>query len=133
MSFMLDTNICSAHLKRPAGLMHRFTQYSGRLFVSTVVLGELYAWAFCRPNPGILIKLIEDDLLPDVKVLDFDTDCALTFGQLRGTLQHAGISVSHVDQMIAAVVLVHNLTLVTNNTADFINIPNLQLDDWLTP
>jgi hypothetical protein len=26
MSFLLDTNIVSAHLRRPAGLAHRFTQ-----------------------------------------------------------------------------------------------------------
>jgi hypothetical protein len=30
---LLDTNICSAHLKRPAGLMHRFIQHSGRLHI----------------------------------------------------------------------------------------------------
>ena len=35
--------------------------------------------------------------------------------------------------MIAAVALLHNLTLVTNNTADFQKIPGLRLDDWLTP
>jgi len=43
MSFLLDTNICSEHLKRPSGLVHRFIQHSGRLHISTVVLGELYA------------------------------------------------------------------------------------------
>jgi predicted nucleic acid-binding protein len=35
--------------------------------------------------------------------------------------------------MIAAVSLVHNLTLITNNTADFQNISGLRLDNWLTP
>ena len=29
MSFLLDTNILSAHLRRPAGLVHRFVQHSG--------------------------------------------------------------------------------------------------------
>jgi tRNA(fMet)-specific endonuclease VapC len=38
-----------------------------------------------------------------------------------------------VDLMIGCVALVHNLTLVTHNTADFQNIPGLRLDDWLTP
>lgn len=35
--------------------------------------------------------------------------------------------------MIASALLVHNLTLVTHNTADFRHIPGLRLDDWLIP
>ena len=46
MSHLLDTNICSAHFRRPGGLAHRFLQYAGRLFVPTVVLGELYTGAY---------------------------------------------------------------------------------------
>ena len=33
MSFLLDTDTCSAHLKRPSGLMHRFMQHSGGLYI----------------------------------------------------------------------------------------------------
>ena len=32
VSFLLDTNILSAHLRRPAGLAHRFFQHAGRLY-----------------------------------------------------------------------------------------------------
>lgn len=42
MSFLLDTNICSAHMSRPAGLMHRFQQHGGQLYVPTIVFAELY-------------------------------------------------------------------------------------------
>ncbi len=133
MSFLLDTDICSAHLKRPAGLMHRFMQHSGRLHIPTMVLGELYAWAYHRQNPSSLIRLIENDLLPDVAVLDFDSRCAKEFGRLRGLLLQQGLSGSRVDVMIASVALVHDLTLVTHNTADYQNIPQLRLDDWLKP
>jgi tRNA(fMet)-specific endonuclease VapC len=38
-----------------------------------------------------------------------------------------------VDLMIGSIALLHNLTLVTHNTADFQNIPGLRLDDWLKP
>ena len=51
MSFLLDTNIISEHLKRPSGTFHRFLRHSGRLAVPTIVLGELYAWAYGRPGP----------------------------------------------------------------------------------
>ena len=132
MSHLLDTNICSAHFRRPSGLAHRFIQYGGGLFVPTVVLGELYAGAYHIGDPGPLLQKIAD-LLNDVQVLDFDHDCAEQFGKVRGCLLQQGISVPTADLMIAAVALVHNLTLVTNNTADFQNIPGLRLEDWLTP
>jgi tRNA(fMet)-specific endonuclease VapC len=45
MSFLLDTNICSSHIRRPAGLAHRFMQHSSRLWMSSIVLAELYAGA----------------------------------------------------------------------------------------
>jgi tRNA(fMet)-specific endonuclease VapC len=38
-----------------------------------------------------------------------------------------------MDLMIASVALVHNLTLITHNTADYQHIPGLRLDDWLVP
>jgi tRNA(fMet)-specific endonuclease VapC len=132
MNHLLDTNICAAHFRRPAGLAHRFFQYGGGLFVPTVVLGELYAGAYHLPNPVPLLQQITD-LLQDVQVLDFNHASAEQFGKVRGGLLQKGISVPTADLMIAAVALVHNLTLVTNNTADFQNIPGLRLDDWLTP
>jgi hypothetical protein len=41
VSFLLDTNILAAHLRRPAGLAHRFFQFSGRLYTSGV--GSLFS------------------------------------------------------------------------------------------
>ncbi len=133
MSFLLDTNICSAHFRRPAGLAHRFMQYSGRLFVPTIVLGELFAWAYRRDDPKPLLKFIKGDLLLDVAVLDFDSSCAEEYGRRRGQLLRQGMPVGEPDVMIAAVALVHGLTLVTHNTVDFQHIPGLRLDDWLAP
>ena len=132
MSFLLDTNICSAHLNRPSGLAHRFIQHGGGLFISTVVLGELFAGAHHSTDPLRLIAKI-NDLLLDVGVLDFDSVCAEQFGKTRGSLLSKGISVPTADLMIAATALVHDFTLVTHNAFDFRNIPDLLLVDWLVP
>jgi len=35
--------------------------------------------------------------------------------------------------IIAATALLHNLTLVTHNSQDFLNIPGLRMADWLSP
>jgi tRNA(fMet)-specific endonuclease VapC len=132
MNFLLDTDICSAHMRRPAKLSHRFIQYTGQLAISTVTLAELYAGAYRHSQATRLLNLIAE-LLQEVQVVDFDSVCAERFGQVRGTLLQQGVSVPTADLMIASASLVHNLTLVTHNTADFKNIPGLRLDDWLTP
>jgi tRNA(fMet)-specific endonuclease VapC len=133
MSFLLDTNIVSFHLKRPRGLTHRFVQHSGRLYISSIALAELCVWAFGKAKPAATLSAIEAMLRKEVNRLDFDDDCAKKFGQVRADLIRRGVSVGPLDLLIASVALVYDLTLVTNNTADFQNIPGLRLEDWLTP
>ena len=132
MKFLLDTNICSAHMRRPARLAHRFIQYVGQLAIPTIVLGELYAGAYRHSNRTRLLALI-GDLLRELQVLDFDAACAEQFGRVRGQNLRQGISFASADLMIASVALIHDLTLVTNNTVDFQQIPGLRLEDWLSP
>ncbi len=88
--------------------------------------------AYNHPRPDRLLLLI-GDLLPEVTVLDFDQACAREFGKVKGDLLRKGVSIPDVDLMIGTAALVHDLTLVTHNTADFQNIPGLRLEDWLAP
>lgn len=41
MSFVVDTDTCSAYIKGHALVYNRFGQYAGRLYISIVTLGEL--------------------------------------------------------------------------------------------
>jgi tRNA(fMet)-specific endonuclease VapC len=131
MSYLLDTDTCSYHVKTPSGLMHRFIQHSGGLYLPTIALAELYAWAYRRANPARLLGAIAKDILADVTVLDFDSACAEQFGIIRGWQLQQGIQVAAPDLMVASVALVHNLTLVTHNITDYKNVPGLRLDDWI--
>ncbi len=131
MSFLLDTNILSAHIRRPSGLAHRFFQHSGRLYTSSLCLGELYVWAYRRPDPGPMIASIEKLLQQEVSAVPFDNDCARQFGLVRVDMRRQGIEADSMDLMIASVALVHGLTMVTHNTADFRLVPDLRLEDWL--
>ena len=133
MSFLLDTNILSEHLRRPSGLFHRFVQHSGRLYTSSVSLAELFVWVFGRPDPTPTRAAVEKLLMYEVNVIPLDADCAEEFGRLRVALRRMGISVDNMDLLIAATALVFDLTVVTHNTSHFENIPGLRLDDWLTP
>lgn len=133
MSFLLDNDHLSAHLRRPSGLAHRFFQYSGRLYTPSIALAELYVWAFRRADPNAALASIDKLLFHEVSVVDYDKDCAKEFGRVRIEMRRRGFEVPTVDLMIASVALLYDLTIVTHNTADFQNIPGLRLDDWLTP
>lgn len=132
MEFVLDTDICSASMKRPSDLWHRFIQYSGRLAIPSLVLAELRAGAYLRPDPAPLLVKIEE-LLQEVFVIDFDSECAERSGRVRGDLGRLGLTVAPFDLLIASVALARDATLVTHNTAHFARIPGLRLADWLVP
>jgi tRNA(fMet)-specific endonuclease VapC len=132
VSFLLDTNVLSEHMRRPSGLVHRFVQHSGRLYTSSVSLSELYVWAFGRPDPAPTLSAIETLLTYEVSVIPFDADCAEEFGRLRVDLRQKGIGVGNIDLLIAATARVFDLTLVTHNMDHFDKVPNLRLEDWLS-
>lgn len=129
MSFLLDTDICSALLKSTA-LTHRFLQHSGRISVSTISLSELYTWALRRNAPPRRLQGIVD-LLVDVHLLDVTPSISRRFGELQSALLDVGRPAPEMDLLIAATALVHDLTLVTHNVQDFANISGLRIEDWL--
>ncbi len=132
MSFLLDTCTISAHIRRPAGLQSRFVQHSGRLYLSSVALAELYVLAYRLDDPTARLEAIEEVIRDEVAVLDFDANCARVAGQLRADLLRRGAGVPPIDLLIGAVAVAYDMTLVTHNSADFLPIPGLRLVDWLT-
>lgn len=132
MSFLLDTDICSAQMKANARVHGRFIQYGGRLSISTITLGELNAWALrSQASPKRMRSL--RDLLQEVQVLALDEAAARRFGEVRAWQLDRGLGSPDLDLLNAAIALVHNLTLVTHNVQDYANIPDLQVVDWLNP
>jgi tRNA(fMet)-specific endonuclease VapC len=80
-----------------------------------------------------MLVAIDQLIEHEVAEIPFDNACAEQFGKKRIELRRTGIEVGTTDLMIGAVALLHNLTLVTHNTADFRNITGLRLEDWLKP
>ncbi|CAN5697687.1 hypothetical protein BH23PLA1_BH23PLA1_33080 [soil metagenome] len=116
MRFLLDTDVMSAYIKRPALLAHRFLQNSGRLALPTIVLAELYHWAYARPDPAPMVDSIQK-LFALAEILDFDPASAETFGRLRADLSKRGVTVAPPDLIIASTALTHGLTVVSSATS----------------
>lgn len=132
ISFLLDTDTCSAYVKGIRAVVNRATQYGGRLYISAVTLGELLTWALRAQAPPKRRQEVED-LVKQVTVLEITADVGRTFGAVRAVLFDAGTPAPDADLLNGAVALVHNLTTVTHNKAHYLNIPGLLLDDWLIP
>jgi tRNA(fMet)-specific endonuclease VapC len=131
LSFLLDTDICSAQMKGNPRVHARFIQYGGRLHVSAVTLGELLAWTGrANASPRRLQALL--DLLKEVLVLPVDEAAARKFGEARAWQLDRGRWSPDLDLLNGAVALAHGFTMVTHNTADYAAIPGLALADWIT-
>lgn len=70
MSFLVDTDICSAYMKGDRRVWQRFMQYNGRLHISAITVGELFTWVSRAKAPpqrqqGFL-NLIHDIIVLDV-------------------------------------------------------------------
>ncbi len=106
-------------------------QYLGQLHASRITCAELYAHGY-RSNANQLLQI--ETMLSDLKIMEFDNDCAREYGRLHARLADRGRKCGMADLMIAATALVHGLVLVTHD-GDFSAfqdvIPELRLEDWL--
>jgi tRNA(fMet)-specific endonuclease VapC len=81
-----------------------------------------------RVEQNLLVLNQFANQLPKV---NFDENAARDFGKIQGELRQIGRPTGQLDALIAAVARSRNDILVTNNTRHFINITNLQLENWL--
>jgi tRNA(fMet)-specific endonuclease VapC len=118
MSFLIDTDTASAHLRGVGNVTSRFLQYTGRLYISTVSLAELKSWVYRKKTPAKFGRGL-DDMLHDFKVFVVDETVAEKSGEVGAGLMDRGKSIATPDLLIGATELVHDLTVVTHNVQGF--------------
>jgi tRNA(fMet)-specific endonuclease VapC len=129
--YLLDTNICIALLNGNPQAVGKFNLFFGQCYLSTIVISELYKGVYCSQQ---LEKNLETlaQFTELLTVEPFDLDAAIEFGRIQGELRQLSKPTGEIDALIAAVARSRDDTLVTNNIKDFINIPLLKLDNWLS-
>ena len=132
MSFLLDTDICSAYLKNDRHVIGKVMLHFGGLSISVVTVGELLAWGLRAKAPASRLQGIQN-LLAAASVIDVDSSIAQKYGEIRAPLLDQGLDPGPMDLLNAAIALVHNMTMVTHNLADYVIVPGLVIDDWMLP
>jgi tRNA(fMet)-specific endonuclease VapC len=132
MTYLLDTNTC-VHILRKRGnprVKARYAAYPpGEIALCSVVVGELCHGAERAANPAQEYVRVDAFAAP-LTCLPYDEAAARVAARVRFVLESGGIKIGVNDLMIAAIGLVHGLTVVTHNTAEFGRVPGLALDDW---
>ena len=136
--FLLDTNVVSEmrRLKPNLDVQTWVDNTSNKSqFLSVISLTEIAFGASRHPDPvqrheiqrwmnGSLRLWFRD------RVLVLTADIAETAGRLIGVRQRAGKALSLPDALLAATAMKHELTLVTRNTKDFVDLPTDVYDPW---
>ena len=131
MKYMLDTNICIYAIKhKPERVLQTLKEKLDEgLCISSITLAELAHGveksASRDKNAAALLKF-----LTVLTVLPFDDLAAAEYDKICAYLQRLGTPIGTMDMLIAAHAKTENLILVTNNTREFIRVPDLQLENW---
>ena len=133
--YLLDTDILLNLMSRTpsTSLVARLAMVApDRQFTSSVSFGEVVYGAYrLRGATDRLLSDLEDRMLPNLAVLDFDTAAARRYGILREYLQRLDLGVTETDTRIAAITITHGLTLITGRPSRFAGVPGLQTENWL--
>ena len=136
--FLLDTNVVSEMRKRrpeQRAMDWVASRNIEELYISATVLGELVQGAAGtrnRPEGRRIERWIDETIaaLFGNRVLPFDREAARIWGEIMGRGARAGRSPSALDAQIAAVAILHGLTVATRNTRDFEEFGVPLLDPW---
>lgn len=135
MSYLLDTDILSNLLRRApsAALVRRLASVDPEdQSISSITLGELVYGAHRVPDrTADLLDQIDGVIGPELLVLPFDDLAARQYGEVRARLEQDGQPIGDADLRIAAIALVHDLTVVTGNVRHFQRALGLRVENWL--
>jgi predicted nucleic acid-binding protein len=133
--YLLDTNVVSeTRRKRQDNRVASFfaTVQPSELYISVLTFGELRKGAALKERSDAAIASIYTQWIDgleaayDTHILGVDARIAKLWGRLS-----ADRSRPMIDTLLAATAIIHDLTLVTRNTADMSGLPVSLLNPWL--
>jgi tRNA(fMet)-specific endonuclease VapC len=132
--YLLDTNIVTAHLRKNSLVRRRLR--NAEIIGHPVMLNAI---SYYETRRGLLFAGAHEQLRAfeqlwqSLGIVMIDQVVLDKAAEVYAALRKAGQLIEDADILIAAIAIVHDMTLVTNNTTHFIRLPDLHLEDWLIP
>lgn len=133
--FLLDTNILSEPLRPQPNLtvMQQLIDQSEELATAAVVYHEMLFGLRRLPESKrrqAIAAYLEEEVETKLVILPYDAEAANWHAAERARLVRTGRTPPFLDGQIAAIAVVNELILVTNNTSDYVDFQQLQLQNW---
>ena len=136
MIYLPDTNVFSRYLRGIDSDIKAKLEANLRFCrLSSVVLSELEYGAAKRPDVPAYRSRVESLRTLIADEVDYTCSDATYYGFIRAHLARLKPNAQPIgpyDLMLAAQALRIGAILVTNNTAEFVRVPGLTVEDWQT-
>ncbi|MGA3306616.1 MAG: type II toxin-antitoxin system VapC family toxin [Stellaceae bacterium] len=129
MPYLVDTNIAIHARDGTDGVLDKLAEHSGEVLLSALSLAELQRGIFRDSKFTAIRQARLEVLLRGLPVLPFDASAAIAYGRIIA--QCGWAKGRDYDRMIAAHAISSGAILVTNNQADFRDIPGLSIENWV--
>ena len=129
--YMLDTDIASYIMKsKNSALLQKLqTVPTSAVCISAVTKSEMMYGVEISPRQQKDRAALEF-FMRHIQVLDYPADAAAEYGYVRAVLKTQGTPIGPNDTLIAAHARCLGLTLITNNTREYLRVPGLKVENW---
>lgn len=128
MAYLIDTNIAIHARDGTDAVLDKLAEHDGAILLSALSLAELQRGLYKDPRETAIRQIRLEILLRHIPVLPFDAAAAIAYGQIIA--QCGWVKGRDYDRMIAAHAISTSSVLVTDNSADFHDIPGLSVENW---
>jgi tRNA(fMet)-specific endonuclease VapC len=129
LAYLIDTNIAIHARDGTDAVLDKLAEHNGEVLLSALSLAELQRGVYRDSRLTAIRQARLEVLLRGLPVLPFDASAALAYGRIIA--QCGWVRGRDYDRMIAAHAVSSQSILVTNNTADFSDIPGLAMENWV--
>jgi tRNA(fMet)-specific endonuclease VapC len=127
--YLIDTNIAIHARDGTDTVLDKLDAHGGEVLLSALSLAELQRGIYRDSGFTAIRQARLEVLLRGLPVLPFDAAAAVAYGQIIA--QCGWAKGRDYDRMIAAHAISSGCILVTNNEADFRDIPGLSIENWV--
>jgi tRNA(fMet)-specific endonuclease VapC len=131
MKYLLDTCTVSDFVKGHPNVLARVKATPPNLIaVSTLTRMEIDYGLALNPDRAKRLTPTLDAFFSAIETLSFDVADAHAAAAARVALKSVGTPIGAYDMLIAGTGIAKGLIVVTSNTAEFVRVSGLQVEDW---